>query len=332
MQKKFVCALACLLAVLLMAVSAQAADYPKLRLKMSTTVGEQSNAAVMAKRFSEVIAEKSGGKIKIGVYPSDQLAGGNMSKGVEMLHIGAVDCAFEPVDVLGVLDEHLLALSIPWTFTDYAAAEENLNGAGGAYIKKLLAAKGVEAIGFIHNGFRQLTNNVRLVKTPEDIVAMKLRVPGGDVFVNFFRALGADPVAMSFSELFTALQQKTVDGQENGFDLIVANKLYEVQKYITVWNYSYGSFALVFNKKKFDKFDEATKTLILETAKEICREGCQNVVDNDAKQKQICADFGDELVELTDEQIDVFKAKVADYYTAVKEKYGEEACTAFGIK
>lgn len=332
MYKKCFSVLCGVFALLLMCVSAEAASYPKLNLKMSTTVGDQSNAAVMARAFAERLAEKSGGNIRVRVYPSDQLAGGNMSKGVEMLRIGATDCAFEPVDVLGVLDEHLLALSMPWTFESYEAAEANLNGAGGDYIKKLLADKGIVALGFIHNGFRQLTNSRKTIKTPADLNAMKLRVPGGDVFVNFFRAYGADPIAMSFSELFTALQQKTVDGQENGFDLIVANKFYEVQPYITVWNYSYGSFALVFNKKTYDSFDDATKALLNETAAEVCRIGCQNVVDNDQKQMQLIKDFGCEVTELTEAELNVFKAQLTSYYENMKQKYGAEACEAFGIK
>ncbi|MCC8193559.1 MAG: TRAP transporter substrate-binding protein DctP, partial [Deltaproteobacteria bacterium] len=101
--------------------------------------------------------------------------------------------------VMAVLDQSLLALSIPWIFTNYQEAEDSLLGAGGDYIKKTLRAQGIEAVGFIHNGFRQLTNSKREVRTPDDLKAMKLRVPGGDVFVKFFRAFGADPVAMSFS-------------------------------------------------------------------------------------------------------------------------------------
>lgn len=314
------------------AVNAAEVTYPKLNIKMSTTVGEQSNAAVMAKEFAKVVGEASKGNIRIRVYPSDQLSGGNMSKGVEMIRSGAIDCAYEPVDVMAVLDQSLLALSIPWIFTNYQEAEDSLLGAGGDYVKKALRAQGIEALGFIHNGFRQLTNSKREIRTPEDLKAMKLRVPGGDVFVKFFRAFGADPVAMSFSELFTALQQGTVDGQENGFDLIVANKFYEVQKYITAWNYSYGSFALVFNKKTWDKFDDNTKKLLQEKAAEVCRLGNQNVVDGENAKRKLVADFGCKVTDLTPEELQAFKSMLGEYYENVKATYGTEACAAFGIK
>jgi tripartite ATP-independent transporter DctP family solute receptor len=323
-----------LAAILMLPAAVHAADvqYPKLNLKLSTTVGEQSNPAVVGKEFARLIEEATKGSIRIRVYPSDQLSGGNMSKGVEMIRSGAIELAYEPVDVMAVLDKSLLALSIPWIFPDYQQAEDSLLGSGGEYIKKVLRPQGIEALGFIHNGFRQLTNSKREIRTPADLKGMKLRVPGGDVFVKFFRVFGADPVAMSFSELFTALQQGTVDGQENGFDLITANKFYEVQKFVTAWNYIYGSFALVINKGVWDKFDDNTKKLFQETAKKVCRLGNQNVVDSEmAKRKQI-SDFGCKVTDLTEAELQAFKAMLGDYYKDVKQTYGAEACAAFGVK
>lgn len=306
--------------------------YPKIRINMSTTVSDQSNAAVTAQLFADLVAEASDGNIEVKVYSSDQLSGGNMSKGVEMLTQGAIDCAFEPVDVLSVLDSSLLALSMPWTFESYEEAEECLNEEGGDYIREVLQSQKLETLGFIHNGFRQLTNSKQSVEAPEDLKGMKIRVPGGDVFVKCFKELGADPISMSFSELFTALQQGTVDGQENGFDLIVTNKFYEVQPYITQWNYSYGAFALVFNKENFDGYDENVQELLMEKAKEACRQGCQNVVDGEAEKKQAAQDYGCEITELSDEQIAVFREALQNYYAEMKEQYGEDVCRAFGIE
>jgi TRAP-type C4-dicarboxylate transport system substrate-binding protein len=207
-----------------------------------------------------------------------------------------------------------------------------LLGTGGDYVKKALRAKGIETLCFIHNGFRQLTNSKKEIRTPDDLKAMKLRVPGGDVFVRFFRAFDADPVAMSFSELFTALQQGTVDGQENGFDLIVANKFYEVQKYITAWNYSYGSFALVFNKKTWDGFDDNTRKMLQEEAAQVCRQGNQNVVESEAAKRKLVEDHGVKVIDLTPGELQAFKDKLGDYYKNVKEAYGTEAAIAFGVE
>jgi tripartite ATP-independent transporter DctP family solute receptor len=331
---------ACFLAILLLLSGcgpkrngeADGSKYPKMKILLSTTVSEQSNATLTGKLFAEEIAEKTDGNIEVVVYSSDQLSGGNMSKGVEMLTQGAIDCAFEPVDVLAVLDSRLLALSLPWTFDSYEEAEECLNSEGGDFIREKLRAKNIETLGFIHNGFRQLTNSKRSVVTPEDLKNMKLRVPGGDVFMEFFKALGADPVSMSFSELFTALQQGTVDGQENGFDLITTNKFYEVQDYITGWNYSYGAFAMAFSSKTWESLNEDTQELFRETAEKVCRIGCENVVNNEEKQKQEVADYGCELTELNEEQIMAFKEQLDAYYEKMTTQYGEETCKAFGIE
>lgn len=307
-------------------------EYPKIRINMSTTASDQSNVAETAKKFAELVEEASSGNIEVRFYPSDQLAGGNMSKGVEMLTQGAIDCAFEPVDVLAVLDSSLLAMSIPWTFSSYEEAENSLNGKGGDYIRQSLRNQKLETVGFMHNGFRQLTNSKKAIEMPGDLAGMKLRVPGGDVYIKCFKQFQADPVAMSFSELFTALQQGTVDGQENGYDIIVSGKLYEVQKYITQWNYSYGAFALVFNKENFDGYDKNVQELLKEKAEQVCRQGCQNVVDNEEEQKQIIMEHGCEVTELSEEQIQEFKDVLNNYYAAMKKEYGTKACEAFGIQ
>lgn len=341
MQKRIVGCTACfaMVAMLIAGCGSSGADsrqedskYPKMKLLLSTTVSEQSNATVVGKLFAEEIEKATDGNIEVAVYSSDQLSGGNMSKGVEMLTQGAIDCAFEPVDVMAVLDNRLYALSMPWIFDSYEEAEECLNGTGGEFIRDCLEKKDLQTLGFIHNGFRQLTNGKHEVSTPEDIKNLKLRVPGGDVFMNFFSTLGADPVSMSFSELFTALQQGTVDGQENGFDLITSNKFYEVQQYVTQWNYSYGAFAMVFSSETWNGLNEDTQKLLQETAEKVCKIGNENVVNNEATQIEEIKDYGCDVVELTDEQIQAFKDELGDYYEEMTTQYGEEACEAFGIE
>ena len=149
------------------ASSGSTTEYPKMKLNMSTTVSEQSNATVTGKYFCDLVSEKSGGNIEIKIYSSDQLSGGNMSKGVEMLAAGQIDCAFEPLDVMNVLDEKLLTVSLPWLFDSYDEAKAAINeGTGFDYIASLLDAQGIHYLGSIHNGFRQLTNSVKEVKTP----------------------------------------------------------------------------------------------------------------------------------------------------------------------
>jgi len=194
-------------------------------------------------------------------------------------------------------------------------------------------AKNLQTLGFIHNGMRQLTNSKRSVVTPDDIKALKLRVPGGEPFMRAFTDFGADPLTMSFSELYTALSQGTVDGQENGYDLIFNNSFHEVQPYITEWNYSYGAFALVVNSGTWDKLNDATKKVLEDAAAEVCRTGCQNVVDSESTQKQSIIDYGCEVNTLSEEQVKAFQDVLVGtgYYDYFYEKYGADAFEAFGI-
>lgn len=302
-------------------------------LQMSTTVGDNSTAAKMCNLFAEKVSEATDGAVTINVFTSDQLSGGDMAKGVDMLVAGGTSCAFEPVDVLSSLDERVLSLNLAWTFDSYEQAEEMLNGTAGDYIGELLDAKGLTTLGFIHNGMRQLTNKVRPVSTPADLEGIKVRVPGGEPFMEAFTMLGADPLTMSFSELYTGLSQGTIDGQENGYDLIYNNSFYEVQPYITEWNYSYGAFALVFNKGVWDGLNEQTQQAIQAAADEVCATGNETVVNDEATQRQAIIDYGCEVIQLTDEQIQAFKDVLVEqgYYDYFYEKYGADAFEAFGI-
>lgn len=188
-MKKLLALIACLALVAVMASGCSGggdsgSEFTSIKLQMSTTVGEASNASQMCKLFAEKVDEATGGAVKISVFPSDQLSGGDMTKGVEMLTTGGTDCAFEPVDVLAALDERLLTLSVAWTFDSYEEAESLLNGTAGDFISTCLDAKNLHTLGFIHNGMRQLTNSKRAVTTPDDIKALKLRVPGGEPFMR----------------------------------------------------------------------------------------------------------------------------------------------------
>src|SRR5699024_5527079 len=137
-------------------------------------------------------------------------------------------------------------------FKDLDEADATLQGDGGEALKEVLREIGVEPLGFGENGFRQVTNKVRPITNPDDIEGLKIRVPGITMYTDLYRALGADPSTMSFSEVITSLQQNVIDGQENPIDAIHAFKLDEVQDYITMWNYSYDPIVLGINKKLFE--------------------------------------------------------------------------------
>jgi tripartite ATP-independent transporter DctP family solute receptor len=192
-----------------------------------------------------------------------------------------------------------------------------------------LLEKNIVGLGYGQNGFRQLTNNVRPVETPADIAGMKIRIPGIKMFISLFKALGADPITMNFGEVFTALQQGTIDGQENPLDTIASSKINEVQKYMTVWNYSYDVIILGMNKDKFESFDPATQQILKDAAKEACLYQRQITRDLDAVHTKNFIDGGVEVNELTPEQMGVFRDKVQSVYTEYEPIMGKELMDIF---
>ncbi|MBQ9487678.1 MAG: DctP family TRAP transporter solute-binding subunit [Selenomonadaceae bacterium] len=307
-------------------------EYQKIKLVMSVNGTNIATDTKVAMKFAELVSEESGGNITVDVFPNDQLAGGNASKGIEMIADGAVDLAAYAAGVMAVMDEHLLIATIPWTFNNYQEAREIIDTTGGAYYKKLLEAQGMTYLASAHNGFRQITNGKHAVRTPEDVAGLKIRVPGGEVYFKFWKAFGADPVAMSWSEAFTAIQQGTIDGQENGFSVTNSAKVNEIQQYMTVWNYTYENYLFVANTKIFDSLEPKTQELIRAKAKEACEWG-RDLVENDEENlKQKFIKGGMEVITLTPEQLKPFQDKVQGVRQELMQKYGEEACKAFRMK
>lgn len=307
------------------------ATYDKITLTMAVNGTDTQVDSRVANHFKELVEEATDGAVQIEVYPNDQLAGGNASKGVEMVVNGSTDIAAYATVSLSVLDPKLGIALIPWTFSSYEQARQVIDDTGLAYYDSILQDYGLTAVGSFHNGFRQLSNNVRPITAPEDLKGLKIRVPGGEIYMDFFRLLGADPTNMNWSEVFTSLQQGAIDGQENGVSVTSTSGVLEVQKYVTIWNYSYENDLIVFNSDTLNGLNEATQKVLKEKAVEACNWG-RDIVEQEHDQLiQEFRDQGIQVDELTDEQLKVFQDKVADFCQSFYDKYGEEACTAFGI-
>lgn len=301
----------------------------KITLKFSTTTADTSTWTLGAKKFAEIVSEKTNGRIEVKVYPNEQLSGGNQSKGIEMLMSGATDLTFHSNIIYSVMDERFGVASLPFLIPDIETADALLDGAGGDALNEILLEKNVIGLGFGENGFRQITNSVNPIETPEDMAGMKVRVPGMKMYISLFQAIGADPISMNFGEVFTALQQGTIDGQENPTDVIASSKLNEVQDYMTEWDYSYDAIILGINKDKFESFDAETQQIIKDAAKEACDYQRQINREASATQTQDFIDAGMKVNSLTPEQKDVFREKVESVYTEYEPIMGKDLIDAF---
>lgn len=301
-----------------------------MKLKMSVTTSDASTWTLGANKFAELVAEKSGGKIIVDVFPNEQLSGGNQSKGVEMLSTGVIDISLHSNIIYSVMDERFGIISMPWLFDSVEDVDAKLSGAAGDAIKELMREKGIECLAFGENGFRQISNNKNQIRTPSDMENLKIRIPNIKMFINTFNSFGSDPIAMNFSEVFTALQQNTIDGQENPTDVISSSKIYEVQKYLTAWNYCYDALPLSMNKEKFDSLSEEMQNVIREAAveaaeyqRELNREKSETQLDFFANETSM------EVLILTPEEIEVFKAAVVPVYETYTPIMGEELMSLF---
>jgi tripartite ATP-independent transporter DctP family solute receptor len=206
----------------------------KLGHAQSSTSAFQVGAQAMADEFTKLTK----GRYKIAIFPSGSLGGEREM--VESVQLGTLDLAVTSTGPVGNFVPETLITDIPFLFRDYDHARKTLDGAIGQDLLAKFPAKGMVALAWAENGFRHLTNSKRAVNTPEDMKGLKLRTMENPVHMTAFRALGASPAPMAFTELFTALQQGTVDGQENPIPVITSSKFGQVQKNLTLTGHVYS--------------------------------------------------------------------------------------------
>ncbi len=303
-----------------------------IELNMNVTTSESSVWQVAANTFKELVEERTGGRYQINIFPNEQLSSGDMVKGCEMLFTGVTDLDIHSVMNMTGFEEKLTVMTMPWLFPNgYDSVDEILfNGEGGKVLMDLIRSKGAEPLALGENGFRQITNNVRPITAPDDLKGLKIRVPANNMYISLFKSMGADPTSMSFSEVFTSLQQNTIDGQENPYDTIRSGKIHEVQKYMTIWNYSYDAIALSASGKLWNSLSDEDKEIFSQAAKEACAKEVEESRKMDSEIIQEFKDAGLEVTELTEEQVAVFQEAVAPVYDEYREIIGDDIFAAFG--
>lgn len=346
MKKKFLAGIMC--AVMALGVagcggggsskgeSAEGGEVKAINLKMAVTPSETSVWMVAANEFKKLIEERTEGRYTVTIYANEQLAAGDQTKGVEMLFNGTTDVDLHSSMIISNVVPELSVISMPWLFPNgYDSVDEYLfteGSAGSAFVKKAVEAKGAHVVGIGENGFRQLTNSKRPITSAADMAMLKVRVPAISLLVDVFKALGADPTQMPFGEVFTALQQGAIDGQENPYDTIRSAKIQEVQKYMTIWNYCYDPIIMSVSGNTWNKLSDADKAIFDAAGAEACATQVAESRAMDAEIIQQFKDGGVEVNELSAEGIEEMKGVVAPVYEKYRAKFGDEAFAAFGYK
>ena len=301
---------------------ASVSDIPARNWKMSVVTNEDSSWTKGARLFADLVKQRSGGKIQITVCPNGKLAGGNQVKELSMLQDGSIDFTYHSNLLYAYLDQSFVAISMPWLFTDYSQVDAALSGSAGSQLLKAVEAQGIAGLAWGENGFRQLTNSRLAVSAPDDLHGLKIRIPNVELYNSIYEAMGAIPITMNFGEVIGALKQGQIDGQENPIDIIVSSKLYEVQKHITIWNYSYDAIILGMNKKDWDGLPSTAQEIIKQAAIEASQEQVKLSRDAARTQLSLLRDKGMTVTELTPNQVNAFRATTDPVYAEWSNRIG----------
>jgi len=296
---------------------------PEYTIKVAY-IGSDSHPTMRAMKeyFVKPIEEGSQGRIKVELYPNAQLGGDReISEGVQM---GTIQMAIPASAPLAGFDKRVQVLELPYLFTTKQAAFEAADGILGEKLNSYLAAKGMLILGFQENGFRHVTNNRGPVKTPADLKGIKIRTMENPIHLAFFKAVGANPTPMSWGELYTALQQGTVDAQENPYAMIVDGKFYEVQKYVSETGHVFSFEVLIANKKFMDNLPADLNALVVKSAREATLKQREYMDEEEAAFKDEVLKAGMIANSLTPEEKQPFVDAAEKVYPMFEKDFGEE--------
>ena len=269
-----------------------------------------------AEKFAEIVAAKSGGKIKINLFPGGVLGGDAPT--VSALQGGTVEITVLNSGILASQVKDFEVYDFPFIFASAKEADAVVDGPFGQKLHAKLADKGIVGLAYWELGFRNISNSRRAVNTVEDLAGLKLRVIPNAINVDWVKAVGANPTPMAFPEVYAGLESKAIDGQENPFSVILANKFYEVQKFLVVSNHQYNPQSMIFSKKVWDTLSAAEQKILKDAAVEAGMLQRKTARDAAAGQLADLKKAGMTVTELSAAE----QAKLRDKFKPVLDKHG----------
>ena len=252
--------------VFVLASSSSFAQYAERKIRISSGVPEENPISIGVKKMQEVLNNKTNGKMKITGYYAGMLGGD--SQAVQALRGGTQEMVITSSSPLAGLIKELGVFDFPFLFANEKEAYAVFDGPAGEYFNKRLEEFGLVNLAYWENGFRNLTNSKRPVGKLDDLNGLKVRVMQNNIFIDAFKEWGANPVPMPKQELYSALEMKAVDGQENPFIDIETSKMNEVQKYMTVSRHAYTPWLILYSKKLWDQLSAEERAVLREAALE----------------------------------------------------------------
>lgn len=238
----------------------------ELKLGFVTAATETDPYNITAIKIAELISNYSKGKYKVNLFPSGQL--GNEREMIKNLTMGAMDLGVITNAPVGAFDNAFMVLDLPFIFPNEEVAHKVLDGESGKMLLGRLGKMQIKGLAFSEGGFRHMINNIRPINTPEDTKGIKFRVMQTPIYIGLFQSIGSNAVPMPWGEVFTAVQQKVIDGLEIPITVIHANKFYEVTKYLSLTNHTYSPLIIMCSEQRWKKFSADEQVMLQKAAQE----------------------------------------------------------------
>ena len=298
------------------ALGLAAAASAQTTMKINVSAAQNSHHGVGIDVFAKEVEQRTNGRYKFQTFYNGALGGERES--IEAVQLGTQELAFSSSGPVPNFVPETKILDVPFLFRDKAHARAVLDGPIGDELLKKFEAKGFKALAWAENGFRHMTNSKRSVNSPDDLKGLKMRTMENPVHIAAYKAFGIITTPMAFPEVFTALQQGTVDGQENPLPVIISAKFDQVQKHLSLTGHVYSPAIFVMNKGAFDKLSAADKQAFIDAAKEGTKANRARVDEDDAKGVADLRSKGMTVVDNVD------KAKFQAALTGVNAQFEKE--------
>lgn len=301
-MKNLLKSLAVAVAVACVGGSALAADFKPRIIRFGYGLAEESNQGRAVKFFADDLSKRTGGKIKAKGFASASL-GSDIQMQNALIGGAQEMTVVSTATLVGIVDDFGI-YDLPFLFRNEKEADAVLDGPFGRKLADKLQAKGLVGLVYWENGFRNLTNSKRPITKLEDLQGVKLRVMQNPVYLDMFNGFGANAIPLAFSELFTALESKTVDGQENPVNTIQSSKFYEVQKYLSITRHVYSPWIVLASKKWWDGLSADERKVIEDSAKASRDFERKDSRDAEAKALDQLKSKGMQVTVLSDKELD----------------------------
>jgi len=311
------------LAATALGLSVRPAYAAEFTLKYANNLPVTHPMNIRAREMAARIAAESKGRIDFQVYPNNQLGGD--TDVLSQIRSGAIDCFTLSPLILGTLVPSAQISGVGFAFKDYDQVWAALDGDLGAHVRAEIAKTEVFAFDKIwDNGYRQTTTSSRPIQKPEDFKGMKIRVPASPLWTSMFRAFDAAPASINFSEVYSALQTRIVEGEENPLAIISTAKLYEVQKYVSMTNHMWDGFWFLANRRAWEKLPEDIRTIV---ASNINSAALKERADTEKLNATVREELAGKGLVFNQPVVAPFREKLraAGFYGEWKAKYGEQA-------